>query len=378
MERHKFVATTFAGLEDVLAQELLELGADDVQTGNRAVYFSGDMKMLYRANYFLRTALRILLPVDSFKIRSADDLYTKSKNIPWENYLGINQTFAIHHTIFSDHFKNAMFASLKVKDAIVDRFRTKFQRRPSVEPRTPDVQFNLHIANDVVTISLDSSGESLHKRGSRIAQTEAPINEVLAAGLLKISGWDGKQNFLDPMCGSGTIVIEAAMIASNTPPGAIRKSYAFQQWKSFKKEDFQEVIDETSTCKPEGIIVASDISRPAINIASQNAEAAGMEKYIRFKIANFKLFDAELESPFLLFNPPYGERLEAGDADFYSMIGERLKHHYENTTAWIISTSECLKSIGLKPSRKISLLNGSINCSFRKYELYRGSKKAAE
>ncbi|MDX9880525.1 MAG: THUMP domain-containing protein [Prolixibacteraceae bacterium] len=375
MEKQKLVATTFAGLEDVLAAELLELGADDVQTGNRAVYFSGDRRMMYRANYFLRTALRVLCPIETFKIRSADDLYNKAKGIAWENYMAPNQTFAIHHTIFSELFKNSMFASLKMKDAIVDRFRFKFQKRPSVDPRLPDVQFNLHIANDVCTLSLDSSGESLHKRGYRMAQTDAPINEVLAAGLLKMSGWDGRQNFLDPMCGSGTIVLEAALIATNTPPGTIRKNFAFQKWKSFRNDDFQQIVEEAPIGKPEGKIIAADVDRKAIDITLRNAEAAGMRKFIQTKISNFKYFDAELENPFLLFNPPYGERLEAGDAEFYSMIGERLKHHYENTTAWIISTPECLKSIGLKPSKKINLLNGSINCTFRKYELYKGSKK---
>ncbi len=374
LERHQFVATTFAGLENILAQELMELGADEVQTANRAVYFSGDMKMMYRANYFLRTTLRILWPVSTFRFRTADDLYQKAKNIPWEDYIGNKQTFAIHHTVFSNLFKNSMFASLKLKDAIVDRFRFKYKKRPSVDPRFPDIHINLHIANDVCTISLDSSGDSLHKRAYRVAQTEAPINEVLAAGLLKMSEWNGKQNFLDPMCGSGTIVIEAAMIAANIPPGSIRRNFAFQKWRSFNNEDFQNVIDETEIHEPEGKIVGSDISRQAIDIAWKNMNAAGLID-IKLRVSNFKFFDPELENPFLLFNPPYGERLTPDDPEFYSMIGERLKHHYENTTAWIISTPECLKSIGLKPSRKINLMNGPINCTFRKYELYRGSKK---
>jgi len=374
-ERYKFVATTFAGLENVLAQEILELGADDVRVGLRAVCFSGDMKMMYRANYFLRTALRVLLPVETFKIRSADDLYFKSKNIFWEKYFTLDQSFAIHHTVFSNLFRNSMFASLKVKDAIVDRFRQKFQKRPSVDPRNPDIHVNLHIENDVCTISLDSSGESLHKRGYRVGQTEAPINEVLAAGLLKISEWDGCQDFFDPMCGSGTIAIEAALLATNTPPGVIRERFAFQKWKTYKKDLFMELMDEINIQEPKGKIVASDIARQAISIALKNAEAAGVERIVDFKVSGFEDFDPGMENPFLLFNPPYGERLNAGNAEFYSMVGERLKHHYTNATAWIISTPECLKSIGLKPSRKVSLLNGDINCSFRKYELYQGSKK---
>jgi len=378
LENHKFVAVTLAGLEDVLAQELIEIGADDVQTGIRAVYFSGDMKMMYRANYFLRTAIRILLPLKTFSIKTVDDLYRESKNMAWEDYIRMDQTFVIHHAVFSDLFKNTMFASLKLKDAIADHFHEKFGKRPSVSTQSADIYINLHIANESCTISLDSSGESLHKRGYRVAQNEAPINEVLAAGLIKLSGWDMKQDFLDPMCGSGTIAIEAALLAKNIAPGEIRKNFAFQKWKSFRREAFRIAIGEPETKKLSGKILAADMARAAIDIAWNNAEAAGVLKDIKFKIANFKLLDPEMENPFLLFNPPYGERMEPEEANFYSMIGERLKHHYENATACIISTSECFKTIGLKPSQKIDLMNGSIECSFRKFELYKGSKKEAK
>lgn len=375
MENQQLTATTLAGLEEVLAEELKGLGAFDVKIGRRAVTFSGDKKMIYRANYYLRTALRVLVQLDSFRFRNADDLYRKAKRILWEDYIELDQTFAIHHTVYSDMFKNSMFASLKVKDAIVDRFRQRFNKRPSIDPRTPDIPISLHISNDVCTISLDSSGESLHKRGYRVAQTEAPINEVLAAGLIKLSGWNGKQNFLDPMCGSGTLVIEAAMLANNIAPGSIRKRFAFQKWRSYNAAFYQMITCEQKQKTQEGKIVGADVLRSAIDIAYKNAEAAGVLKNIDFKISNYKYFDSGLKNPFLLFNPPYGERINPEDRDFYSMVGERLKHHYEDTTAWIISTSACLKSIGLRPSKKISLLNGSIECSFRKYELYKGSKK---
>lgn len=376
MKKQTYTATTLAGLEEVLAQELIEIGADEVQVARRSVYFSGDLKLLYKANYCLRTALRILQPIDSYKIFSADDLYQRGKNFKWEELFGVGQTFAVQSTVFSDLFNNSMFASLKLKDAIVDRFRYKFGERPSVDSKNPDIRINLHISNEFCTISLDSSGESLHKRGYRLDQNEAPMSEVLAAGLIRLSDWDRKSNLIDPMCGSGTIAIEAAMLANGIYPGSIRKNFSFRNWRNFNPEWFKQVEEEM---QPTGVapvkISASDISRRNIGIAFRNAEAAGVLPLIDFKISDFKVLEPASENPFLLFNPPYGERLTPEDTNFYSMIGERLKHHYTNATAWIISTHQCLKSIGLRPSRKISILNGSLECSFRKYELYQGSKK---
>lgn len=372
---NQYVATTLAGLENVLAAELIELGADDVQAGIRAVYFSGDLKMLYRANYYLRTALRVLYPIKKFTLKSADDLYFTARSMAWDDFFNVNQTFAIHHTIFSDLFKNSMFASLKLKDAIADYFRDKCNRRPSVDPVAPDVYINVHIANGLCTISLDSSGESLHKRGYRVSQTAAPINEVLAAGLLKLSGWDGTRDFLDPMCGSGTIAIEAAMLARNIAPGTTRKNFAFQNWKVFRRDEYRTVTEEQKDRPLKCRIVAADILRANTDIAWKNAEKAGVSKDITLRTSDFKVLDAGLSQPFLLFNPPYGERLMPDDPNFYGMVGERLKHHYEGATAWIISTNSCLKNIGLKPSEKIALLNGSIECSFRRYDLFKGERK---
>jgi len=269
-----------------------------------------------------------------------------------------------------------MFASLKLKDAIVDRFRYKFGDRPSVDSKNPDIRINLHISNEYCTISLDSSGESLHKRGYRLDQNEAPMSEVLAAGLIRLSNWDRQSDFIDPMCGSGTIAIEAAMLANGLYPGTVRKDFSFRNWRNFNPEMFRQMEEEV---QPQGIspvkISASDISRRNIDIAYKNAEAAGVLSLIDFKISDFKVLESTSEKPFLLFNPPYGERLSSDDTNFYSMIGERLKHHYTNAIVWIISTPQCLKSIGLRPSQKISILNGSLECSFRKYELYQGSKK---
>jgi putative N6-adenine-specific DNA methylase len=378
LKKQNYTATTLAGLEEVLAKELIEIGADEVQIARRSVYFSGDQKLLYKANYCLRTALRILVPIDTYKIYSADDLYQRGKNFKWEELFGCEQTFAIQSTVFTDLFNNSMFASLKLKDAIVDRFRYKFGDRPSVDSKNPDVLINLHISNEVCTISLDSSGDSLHKRGYRVGQNEAPMSEVLAAGLLLLSEWDYKSALTDPMCGSGTIAIEAAMMANGIYPGNIRKEFGFKRWPGFDQELFMQMEKEVLADVENPIrISASDILRRNIDIASKNAIEAGVDSLIDFKVSDFKFLESTSENPFLLFNPPYGERLSSDDLNFYSMIGERLKHHYTNATVWIISTPQCLKSIGLRPSRKIPILNGSLECSFRKYELYSGSRKVA-
>jgi putative N6-adenine-specific DNA methylase len=376
LKTQQFTATTLAGLEEVLAKELIELGADEVQIGRRSVYFSGDTRMLYKANYCLRTALRILIPIDSYKIHSANDLYQRGCNFRWEELFDVKQTFAIQSTVFSDLFNNSMFASLKLKDAIADRFRYKFGERPNVDSKDPDVLINLHISNGYCTISLDSSGESLHKRGYRLAQNEAPINEVLAAALLQYSNWDRKSALIDPMCGSGTIAIEAAMLANGIYPGMVRKSFGFMNWINFDAKLFQRVEQEAKDGITDSVkILASDISRRNIDIARKNAEEAGVANLIDFQVADFLTLEPAVDKPFLLFNPPYGERLSTEDTNFYTMIGDRLKQHYTDAIVWIISTSECLKSIGLRPSRKIPLLNGSLECSFRKYELYSGSKR---
>ena len=374
-KKYSFVATTYAGLEQVLAEELIGLGADDIEQARRSVYFSGDLELMYRANYSLRTALKILMPIRTFRIKNVDDLYQQVVKIKWEEFFDPRRTFAIQGKVFSQLFNNSMFASLKTKDAIVDRFRNAIGKRPSVSVNRPDVLINLHIANDRCTISLDSSGDSLHKRGYRIGNHEAPISEVLAAGMIKLSGWNGNEPLTDPMCGSGTIVIEAAMVAKNILPGEIREKYGFQKWKNYDEVIFNKIKSQNNNTQPDFKIYGSDISRENIDLAYKNAENAKVLDAIQLEVADFRLVEKKTDSSFLLSNPPYGERIKTGDDAFYSMIGERLKHHYENTSVWLISTNECLKSIGLKPANKIPLYNGSLACSFREYKLYKGSKK---
>ncbi|WP_430973527.1 THUMP domain-containing class I SAM-dependent RNA methyltransferase [Sunxiuqinia rutila] len=376
-KKYRFVATTYAGLEQVLAEELIGLGADEVEEGRRSVYFQGDMTLMYRANYSLRTALKILMPVRNFKIKRVDDLYHQVSKIKWEEYFDANQTFAVQSKVFNELFRNSMFASLKAKDAIVDRFRRVSGSRPSIDVSRPDILINLHISNNDCTISLDSSGESLHKRGYRSGNHEAPVSEVLAAGMLKLSGWNGKESLTDPMCGSGTIVIEAAMMAKNILPGETRKSYGFQKWKNYNEEIFKNLKDQHEHRQVGYKIYGSDISRVNIDLAYRNAEKANVLDVLQLDIADFRTLEKKNDSSFLVFNPPYGERIKSGDQAFYAMVGERLKHHYPNTTAWLISTNECLKSIGLRPEVKIPLYNGSLACSFREYKLYKGSKKSS-
>lgn len=377
-EDNQLIATTYAGLEEVLAEELIALGADEVQVLRRAVSFKGDSRMIYRANYALRTALRILVPIKTFKVFKVDDLYQQALKIRWEDYFDTDQTFAVQATVFSDLFNNSMFASLKLKDAVVDRFRRLSNKRPSVNTNNPDVLINLHLANDSCTVSLDSSGESLHKRGYRSASHEAPISEVLAAGLLKLSGWSGRESLTDPMCGSGTIVIEAAMMARHILPGECGRSYAFQHWKNYRSDLFEEIKTESCHSQPDFFIYGSDHSRKSIDLSFKNASNAKVADIIKLEVIDFRSLDKKPDSSFVIFNPPYGERLKPGDDAFYSMIGERLKHAFSGSEAWIISTNSCFKTIGLKPARKIALFNGSLECSFRKFELYRGSRKGIQ
>jgi len=375
IETYPLVATTYAGLEDVLAQELLDLNADDVQPARRAVYFSGDLEMIYRANYSLRTALKVLVNIKSFKVLKVDDLYHQALKIKWEEYFESDKTFAVQSVVFSDLIDNSMFASLRLKDAIVDRFRKVGQKRPSVDTKNPQILINLHIADKACTISLDSSGESLHKRGYRTGRHEAPISEVLAAGMLKLAGWDGKESLTDPMCGSGTIVIEAAMMAKNVLPGEIGREYAFKNWKNYSQRLFDQVKHVPEHRDVDFRIYGSDLDRRYIDAAFKHAEKALVDDVLSLKVADFRNMEKRQDSSFLMFNPPYGERIQSGDESLYKMIGERLKHGFQNSTAWIISTNDCLKWLGLKPTVKVPLYNGSLSCSFRKYDLYGGSRK---
>lgn len=381
------LAKTFKGLEEVLAQELIELGANDVQLERRAVSFRGDKALLYRTNLCLRTAIRILVPIVSFKAKDTDALYDQVKALNWSQYMTADQTFAIDATVYSESFRNSRFVTYRVKDAIADYWIDKAHKRPSVSTQIPDILLNVHVANEQVTISLDSSGESLHKRGYRVATTEAPISEVLAAGMLLLAGWKGQSDFYDPMCGSGTLLIEAALIARNIAPGVFRSSFAFEKWPDFDADLWNDIYNDDSN-ERDFIhhIYGSDASFYAIQQAAKNVKSAGVAKDVELKqvrleeLKDLSSLHPFTPSPLVMLNPPYGERLKSNKEmeDLYSAIGSTLKHQFTGSTAWIISSNvEAMKCIGLKPSKKYHLLNGELDCQFNKYELFQGKRNEA-
>lgn len=384
------LAKTFKGLEEVLAQELIALGANEVQLERRAVSFRGDKALLYRANLCLRTALRILVPIASFKAKDTDALYNQLKKINWSAYMQSSTTFAIDATVYSETFRNSRFVTYRVKDAIADYWLEKENQRPSVSTREPDLLINIHIGNEQVTVSLDSSGESLHKRGYRVATTEAPISEVLAAGMLLMAGWNGQSDLYDPMCGSGTFLIEAALIARNIAPGVFRSAYAFEKWPDFDADLWSDIYNDDSherdfTHK----IYGSDASFYAIQQATKNIKAAGVQKDIELKqirieeikwsndAINGQMVNDKMVNALVMLNPPYGERLHSNKEmeDLYAAIGSTLKHQFAGATAWIISSNAAaMKCIGLKPSKKYHLLNGELDCQFNRYDLFAGKR----
>lgn len=377
-ETFEMVAKTLFGLEDVLAGELLALGANDLQIGRRMVSFTGDKELLYKANFCCRTALRILKPIYHFKAKDADTVYKEVKKVEWEKYLSLEKTFAIDSVIYSEDFNHSKFVAYRTKHAIVDYFYEKVGKRPSVRINNPDLYINIHISHNDCTLSIDSSGESLHKRGYRVAQTEAPLNEVLAAGMILKTGWKGESNFVDPMCGSGTLLIEAAMIALNIAPGVYRKEFAFQKWIDYDQELFDRIYNDDSQEKEfEYKCYGSDISQAAIDIAAENVRGAGLVKYINLSVKPFQQISEAPQPGILVTNPPYGERISSRDLlGLYSMIGERLKHVFMGYKAWIISyKDECFDKIGLRPSERIKLMNGSLDCEYRCYEMFEGTNK---
>jgi putative N6-adenine-specific DNA methylase len=378
----KFVAKTLYGLETVLSEELLSLGATDIEKVNRAVTFRGDRELLYRVNYCSRTALSVLMHVADFRIRTKDDLYREGSKIEWERYLGPEDTFSIVPVVNSGHFSHTGYPGLLLKDAVADYFRKKYSKRPSVDTNDPTILINLHISNDNVAISIDSTVVPLFKRGYRQEQAVAPLNEVLAAGILLLSGWKSSVSLLDPMCGSGTFPIEAALLASNTPPGKLRKFFGFQKWKDYDGDLFENMkIDADSKIVKPGIrISGSDISPFAVEQSRVNAEKAGLKDFITFETSDFSRLKAETDNGFLFINPPYGERLLPDETDtLYSMIGSTLKHNFPGTTAWMISSNkESLKHVGLKPAEKHTLFNGALECVLLKYSMYAGSKKVTQ
>jgi putative N6-adenine-specific DNA methylase len=374
-ETYELIAKTFQGLEQVLAKELTELGADNIKIGRRMVSFTGTKEMMYRANFALRTAVRVLKPIKHFKAQTADQVYDTIKTVEWEKYLNVQTSFAVDSVVFSEDFRHSKFVAYKVKDAIVDYFREKTGERPNICVTNPDLRLNIHIADNDCTLSLDSSGESLHMRGYRQESVEAPLNEALAAGLILLTGWHGECDFIDPMCGSGTLPIEAALIARNIAPGVFRKEYAFEKWADFDKDLLDRIYnDDSSEREFEHKIYGYDNSPQAINIAQTNVKAAGVSKDVEIKLQAFQQFMQPAERSILVTNPPYGERISAPDIlGLYRAIGERLKHQFVDSDAWIIShREELFDEIGLKPSLKIPLYNGSLECEFRKYQIFSG------
>ena len=376
----EIIAKTFMGLEPVLAKELTQLGANDVQIGRRMVSFKGDKEMLYRANFQLHTAIKILKPIRHFKAKSADDVYEEIRKTDWTAYLDNDKTFAVDAVVFSEEFRHSKFVSYKVKDAIVDQFREKTGSRPNISVANPDIRLNIHIAEDKCTLSLDSSGESLHRRGYRQETMEAPLNEVLAAGMILMTGWHGETDFIDPMCGSGTLLIEAALIAHNMAPGLFRDEYAFEKWPDFDADLFDRIYNDCEEQEKDNVtchFYGYDIDPKAVNTARHNVQAAGLTASITIEQQDFKLFKQPAKKSIIVTNPPYGERISTPDLlGTYRMIGERLKHEFTGNDAWVLSyREECFDQIGLKPSIKIPLYNGSLECEFRKYQMFDGKMK---
>jgi putative N6-adenine-specific DNA methylase len=381
MDNFKMVAKTLFGFEALLAKELTDLGAQEVKIGVRNVSFVGDKGFMYKANLALRTAIKILKPIETFRIANEQDLYNRIYKMPWEDYLSENGSLAIDATVHSRQFTHSKYIALKAKDAIVDRFRDNKGTRPNIDLRFPDLKINIHIDKQMCTVSLDSSGESLHKRGYKIATNIAPINEVLAAGLVMLSGWDGQTDFMDPMCGSGTILIEAAMIACNIPPNLMRKEFAFERWQDWDVDLFEK-IEESLLSKSRDFhhkMFGYDKSPSAVRKAQDNVKNAHLEEFIKIQHEDFFKTQKAGEEPLhMVFNPPYGERLESLNVEaFYGDLGTTLKHGYPGTNAWFITSNmEGLKHVGLRPSRKIKVFNAKLEARFVKYEMYEGSRKA--
>ena len=370
------VAKTFLGLEGVLADELRALGAEEVTEGNRVVSFKGDKEMLYRANFACRTAVRVLKPFLTLHSNSADDLYERLKGFDWEQVMTVDTTFAIDVTVYSENFANSRFVTYRVKDAIADYFNDKYGKRPSIRISNPKIRFDVHISGNDVTLSLDSSGEPLFKRGWRVAQTDAPINEVLAAGIILLSGWKGDTPLVDPMCGSGTFLIEAALIGANIAPGVYRKEFAFQQWPDYDEELFGQIYNDDSNEREfTGKIFGSDIEGKAIAIARANVKNAGLSKYIELERRDFNDIEEAPAGGALITNPPYGERLDIDDVEeFYRNFGNKLKRVFLGYNAWLITygSKEHQPRIGLKPSVRYPLNNGGLDCELLQFVIFDG------
>ena len=378
MNETPLIAKTFQGLEEVLAGELIELGANNIQIGRRMVSFTGDKEILYRANFNLRTAVRVLKPILTFKADSADDIYSEVSKFAWEELILSGKTFSVDSVTSGEEFPNSRFVTYRVKDAIVDRFKERTGKRPSVSITNPDIRLNLHASEGICTLSLDSSGDSLHQRGYRVATVDAPINEVLAAGMLLISGWKGETDFYDPFCGSGTLLIEAAMIAKGIAPGLFRRKFAFENWPDFDAELLSEIYEDDSRERDfQHHIYGFDRELAAVKAAQRNVERAGLTDCIEVSERDVHDFEKPAAPSLMVTNPPYGERLASqGLLDLYSVLGERLKNAFTGGTAWVISSREELfRKIGMRHSVRYQLLNGKLDCDLRKYQIFDGKLK---
>jgi putative N6-adenine-specific DNA methylase len=378
LEKFEMIATTLFGLEEIVAEELRNIGASEIEPLNRAVKFYGDKRLLYKSNLQLRTTLKVLMPISKFMVRDDRDLYKKVQRIEWDNYMSVDGTLSIEATVNGDYFTHSQYVALKTKDAIVDQFRDKFGRRPSVDLDNPDLKINIHITDRTCSVSLDSSGASLGKRGYRKEQSLAPISEALAAGIIALSGWDKKCDFLDPMCGSGTFPIEAALLACNIAPGRLR-DFSFMNWKDYDSVLWREVKKEAEEqiIEPSCKIYGSDIDKQAVEMSESNASYAKIGHLISFKQMDFVHSEEHFNDGIIFMNPPYGERMLEEDAiiPFYQEIGTKMKHFHSGCNAWIISSNlRALKFVGLRPSRKIRLFNGPLECKLHKFELFRGKK----
>ena len=377
-DNFEMIAKTYHGLEDVLAKELLQLGAKNIQTLRRAVKFKGDLGFMYKANLSLRTAVRIIKPIKTFMVINDEELYKELRNIDWADYMTIDDKFAVDSFVNSPHFNHSLYVALKTKDAVVDQFREKCGMRPDVDLDHPNLRINIHINKETCTVSLDSSGKSLHKRGYRLETNEAPISEALAAGLILLSGWDKKSIFVDGMCGSGTFLIEAAMISSNIPANINRAHFSFQDWPDFDQELWT-LIRESQLKRAKdcfGKIIGYDLDPHTIESAKKNIEKAGLNEYIDISCANFFNTHKPEGPTHLVFNPPYGVRLKGDIPQMYESIGSTLKKNYSGAEAWFLSSHmEGLKHVGLRASRKIEIYQAKLECRFVKYEMYNGSKK---
>ena len=372
----KIIAKTFQGLEELLAKEVTALGADNIEIGNRMVSFTGDQEMLYRANFCLRTAVRVLKPIKEFTATDADEVYDVVKSMAWDEIMDVKNTFLVDSVVFSEKFRHSKFVAYRVKDAIADYFRERYEGRPNVSISNPDFRINVHISETQVCISLDSSGESLHKRGYRTGTVQAPLNEVLAAALVMMTGWDGECDLIDPFCGSGTILIEAALIAQNIYPGVFREEFGFERWKDFDESLLETIYNDDSQEREfEHKIYGYDINRSAVATALDNVRSAGVSKIVEVSQGDFYDFEQPDKPAMMITNPPYGERLAPEDIlDLYKTIGTRLKQNFVGNDAWILSSHEdCFAAIGFRPSTKIALYNGSIPCEFRRYQVFDGS-----